>query len=231
MSQVSGGSSVESWNPDLGEHGSRDGETEHFYDPDDPTPFPVDKFPPDFVVHLHQRSDVDSSWSSQHHTLGPRANQAAPGNHIHDGGTSKGFSWQQFQIPSNFWASVGNPQPSIGSGTISARYVKLGTLVIYHFEINFAANTVLGTAEWLFKLPFPARPAVGNSSLAACGVVKGYNGVTNVNHVGGMWLSGPDQISIVSENWNDSWGPAIPTAWNSDPSNHFNGTITYESIS
>lgn len=36
----------------------------------------------------HFNSDVDSSFQAQHHTLGPGRNQAAPGNHIHDGITS-----------------------------------------------------------------------------------------------------------------------------------------------
>lgn len=36
----------------------------------------------------HRQSDVDSNPRAQHHTLGPRRNQASPGNHIHDGATS-----------------------------------------------------------------------------------------------------------------------------------------------
>lgn len=36
----------------------------------------------------HRQSDVDSNPRAQHHTLGPRRNQASPGNHIHDGTTS-----------------------------------------------------------------------------------------------------------------------------------------------
>jgi hypothetical protein len=37
----------------------------------------------------HNRADVDVSPRSMHHTLGPRRNQASPGNHTHDGSTSK----------------------------------------------------------------------------------------------------------------------------------------------
>ena len=36
----------------------------------------------------HYHSDVDSSQTSQHHSLGPGRNQASPGNHQHDGVTS-----------------------------------------------------------------------------------------------------------------------------------------------
>ncbi len=37
----------------------------------------------------HARSDVDLSPRALHHTLGPRRNQSSPGDHIHDGTTSK----------------------------------------------------------------------------------------------------------------------------------------------
>lgn len=42
-------------------------------------------FSPREVAQMHQRSDVDSSSKSQHHTLGTNRNQASPGNHVHDG--------------------------------------------------------------------------------------------------------------------------------------------------
>jgi hypothetical protein len=45
--------------------------------------------PPSQVVDdFHENSDLDSRAESQHHTLGPNPNQAAPGNHRHDGGDS-----------------------------------------------------------------------------------------------------------------------------------------------
>lgn len=44
---------------------------------------------PRLVNSFHHRSDVDSSVASQHHTLGISRNQAAPGDHIHDGSASR----------------------------------------------------------------------------------------------------------------------------------------------
>lgn len=44
---------------------------------------------PKVVNHLHARSDVDTSTEAQHHTLGNKANQSSPGDHIHDGRSSK----------------------------------------------------------------------------------------------------------------------------------------------
>lgn len=41
------------------------------------------------VDEFHRNSDVDLRRESQHHTLGPQPNQAAPGDHKHDGGDSE----------------------------------------------------------------------------------------------------------------------------------------------
>ena len=49
---------------------------------ENPTP------PPQVVDDFHENSDLDSRAEAQHHTLGPNPNQAAPGDHIHDGGDS-----------------------------------------------------------------------------------------------------------------------------------------------
>ena len=40
------------------------------------------------VNDFHEQSDLNTRSEAQHHTLGPSQNQAAPGNHNHDGGTS-----------------------------------------------------------------------------------------------------------------------------------------------
>lgn len=40
------------------------------------------------VDDFHQQSDADTRSEAQHHTLGLKADQASPGNHTHDGGTS-----------------------------------------------------------------------------------------------------------------------------------------------
>lgn len=41
------------------------------------------------VNKFHLKSDVDSQANAQHHTLGPRAGQASPGTHKHDGKNSQ----------------------------------------------------------------------------------------------------------------------------------------------
>lgn len=41
------------------------------------------------VNRFHRNSDVDVGPLAQHHRLGTGANQASPGNHVHDGKQSK----------------------------------------------------------------------------------------------------------------------------------------------
>lgn len=56
-----------------------------------PTPPTTGPLPPssEAVNKLHNNSDVDSSVISQHHTCGIQHNQASPGDHKHDGKSSK----------------------------------------------------------------------------------------------------------------------------------------------
>lgn len=49
------------------------------------------------VSKFHEKSDVDSGSSAQHHTLGPGIDQAAPGSHTHDGSDSASL-WEGFTI-------------------------------------------------------------------------------------------------------------------------------------
>lgn len=44
------------------------------------------------VDRIHDQSDLDTRSEAQHHSLGSRQDQASPGNHMHDGGTSP-FLW------------------------------------------------------------------------------------------------------------------------------------------
>ena len=45
--------------------------------------------PPDAVNKFHSNCDVDGGVTAQHHTLGIQAAQASPGDHSHDGKSSK----------------------------------------------------------------------------------------------------------------------------------------------
>lgn len=47
------------------------------------------EYTPGEVDRVHERADTDTSRRALHHTLGSQRNQASPGDHIHDGFTSK----------------------------------------------------------------------------------------------------------------------------------------------
>lgn len=45
--------------------------------------------PTDEVEKYHTNDDTDGSSTAHHHSLGPKRTQASPGDHTHDGSTSK----------------------------------------------------------------------------------------------------------------------------------------------
>jgi hypothetical protein len=80
-------------------------------------------------------------------SLGPGPLEAAPGDHIHDGGTSKG--------PIEYtpvWSSTGTAV-SLGDGTIYGKYVLLGKMVHVYIELTMGASTTYGTGAYRFSLP------------------------------------------------------------------------------
>lgn len=50
---------------------------------------------PRTVEAFHARDDIDSSVNAHHHTLGVKHNQAAPGDHVHDGSGSRKLGYNQ----------------------------------------------------------------------------------------------------------------------------------------
>lgn len=75
------------------------------------------------VNAFHLNSDVNSSALAQHHTLGLGPNQAAFGNHTHDGKNSKRIKFSDidgawFDIDGGTPYSVYTPIPSLDGGGI-----------------------------------------------------------------------------------------------------------------
>jgi hypothetical protein len=53
------------------------------------------------LKELHLNSDADENPLAIHHTLGPLAGQASPGDHVHDGKTSKRINF--YDIEGGLW--------------------------------------------------------------------------------------------------------------------------------
>jgi hypothetical protein len=83
---------------------------------------------PKEVNDFHEGSDVDRSTRAQHHTLGSLGSQASPGDHSHDGGSSKVLDVNDLPPPLSgttiSGAKTGNPAPALAS--VIAALVKLG---------------------------------------------------------------------------------------------------------
>ena len=113
------------------------------------------------VKDFHLNSDVDQSFISQHHTLGPLTNQASPGDHIHDGSTSKRLSLGNLEGKSVPFTVVGGTlgtQPTFtGAPLFTGSYTKLGNLVHFQIDVDMDNITSFGTGQYFINLPFPAE--------------------------------------------------------------------------
>lgn len=74
------------------------------------------------VIDFHENADTNGSPKALHHTLGSSPNQASPGDHSHDGGTSQEIT--PLSGTTLTGAKTGNPSPALAS--VIAALVKLG---------------------------------------------------------------------------------------------------------
>lgn len=119
----------------------------------------------DEVKRLHRDSDVDESPIAQHHTLGILPNQASPGDHVHDGRTSKKIKIGD--IDANFgdidYQPLGGTdaiQPTFdGDPLITGSYVKFGPLCHFQIDVNFDNIIDFGTGQYYVTLPFASEHA------------------------------------------------------------------------
>lgn len=94
---------------------------------------------PEVVMQAHMRADTDSSQTAVHHTLGQHRNQAAPGNHIHDGTDSPLIGPMIFDsTPGN----EGKTKPSLSiSGSRGGNAAVASIIAMLHNVIAFNDNT------------------------------------------------------------------------------------------
>jgi len=61
--------------------------------------------------------------------------------------------WKDYTPAWTTWAS---PQPNIGNGQLTGKYLRLGKTVFCRIGFNPGSTTSFGTGEWMFSLPLPA---------------------------------------------------------------------------
>lgn len=119
---------------------------------------PVAQTSYDEVKRLHRDSDVDESPIAQHHTLGILPNQASPGDHIHDGRTSKKIRGIDLDVQDLSYQPLGGTdgtQPTFSSDPlITGSYAKLGAICHFQIEVDFDNITSFGSGQYYLTLPF-----------------------------------------------------------------------------
>lgn len=113
------------------------------------------------VNSFHLSSDVDKSAISQHHTLGILGTQASPGDHNHDGTTSKKVELKNLEGQSIPFAVEGGTlgtQPTFtGAPLFTGSYTKYGNMVHFQIDVDMDNITSFGTGQYYMMLPFPAE--------------------------------------------------------------------------
>lgn len=115
------------------------------------------------VNDFHANSDVDKSTLSQHHTLGPQPNQAAPGDHDHNGRNSRKVQGRNLATPDVTYQPEGGTllvQPTFdGDPLITGSYILLGNLCHFEIQVDFSNILTFGTGQYYLTLPFVAAHA------------------------------------------------------------------------
>ena len=112
------------------------------------------------VKDFHLNSDVDQNAISQHHTLGPLANQASPGDHIHDGKTSAKLKLSDItndnaSITFTVVFGTTGTQPTFnGAPLVTGSYTRWGNMCHFQIDIDMDNITNFGTGEYYVDLPF-----------------------------------------------------------------------------
>lgn len=115
---------------------------------------------PEEVNFYHLASDKDSGPGALHHTLGLGPSQASPGNHNHDGRTSKRVELKNLDGASiNFQVAGGSTgtQPTFnGAPLFTGSYTKWGNMCHFQIDVDMDNITSFGTGQYYVDLPFVA---------------------------------------------------------------------------
>jgi len=112
------------------------------------------------VNSFHLSSDVDKSAISQHHTLGIQGTQASPGDHNHDGKSSRKIELGNLtssSIPFTVTGgALGTQITFTGTSPFSGSYTKAGNLCYFAIDIDMDNITSFGAGQYYVSLPFSA---------------------------------------------------------------------------
>jgi len=112
------------------------------------------------VNSFHLSSDVDKSAISQHHTLGIQGTQASPGDHNHDGKSSRKIELSNLtgnSIPFTVVKGTTGTQLTFnGAPLFTGSYTRWGNMCHFQIDVDMDNITNFGTGEYYVDLPFNA---------------------------------------------------------------------------
>lgn len=116
-------------------------------------------------------------------------------------------AWIEYGTPSTIWTSTGT-QPSIGNGTVVAKYSMLNSKTCaFRIKVNPGSTTTFGSGNYQFLLPF----AIAEEQVAVC--LFRDNG-SNVQYGGfSAWLQNGTQIRDVVNSAGQNWTASVPVTW------------------
>ena len=127
-------------------------------------------------------------------------------------GNLSGANWVRATTYTPTWSGTGS-NPSLGNGTLQARYARLGDLVLVWLLVTMGSTTTYGTGVWEFTLPVSmggaGRFVVGVAQALDAGVAD-YVGVCRGDDT-------TDKLRVIFSS-GASAGPTAPHTWGSGDS-------------
>lgn len=125
--------------------------------------------------------------------------------------------------------TTGGSAPSIGNGTITARYSRVGRMITYLISLSAGSTTNFGTGEFRFSLPATQSTAIGSNGFYvgdALGIDTGtglYMGVSVIDNTNNF-------VRVFKgDGTTNPWSNTVPFTWGNTDS--LNISITYEASS
>jgi hypothetical protein len=135
---------------------------------------------------------------------------------------SRRADWTNYAIA---WTSAAGPQPAIGNGTLTGRYMKIGrNTVIVEVGLIFGTTTTAGNGQWFFSAPFTGSNTSMNGATGAAYIFD--SGVANRACI--VNLANPATTFFLTQAPTTAVGSASQT-WGTGDALRF--TIIYEAAS
>jgi hypothetical protein len=120
-----------------------------------------------------------------------------------DSTATNGLAWSYGGKATNYtptWGVESGTAPTLGNGTLSGFYNRVGDLVFFAITLQFGSTTTAGSGNYTFSIPF----AMSNAS-------KGFTGSTQILDSGVAWYRGYTPISV-EQAWTDKFKLASSTS-------------------